>query len=341
MSADGENLARTAIDLSGDVPGGRFKKPLETSPIGGGGSDRRFYRIASGDRTAVLMVQQGGGPEFERYVSLGDFLARNGIGVPRFYGVDGERGALLMEDLSDTHLEDAARDADTDRILFLYRQCIEILVRLSSDVTGSMHRNAILSDRVFSESTLLGESDYFIREFLTDYCGIEPPPGFEAERRIIARTVAGEPCAFMHRDFQSRNIMIKEDRIRIIDFQTAHRGPGLYDTASLLKDPYHPLDEGLRRSLLAELHGGLRESGAEVAAGLDEFTYRFTVAGIQRHMQALAAFARLGIKKKKHRFLESIPNGLHLLEGGIREIDSFPVMQGMINSIREKLAIGG
>ncbi|UCF05671.1 MAG: phosphotransferase [bacterium] len=340
MDADVQNLTRTAIDLSGSVPGGRLRKPIETVPIGSGGSDRQFYRIVSGDRTAILMVQHGGGPEFERYLSLGDFLARCGIGVPRFYGVDGKRGAILMEDFSDTHLEDAVGDADEDHVLILYRQCIETLVRLSSDVAESMYRNEILTDRVFSESTLLGESDYFIREFLLDYCGIDPPGGFDSERSVIARTVAEEPCVFMHRDFQSRNIMIKEDRIRIIDFQTAHRGPGLYDAASLLKDPYHPLAEGLRRTLLEELHGRLRESGAAVASGFDEFTYRFTIAGIQRHMQALAAFARLGIKKEKHRFLESIPNGLSLLEGGIREINSFPVMQGMIASIREKLTKG-
>jgi aminoglycoside/choline kinase family phosphotransferase len=142
----------------------------------------------------------------------------------------------------------------------------------------------------------------------------------------------------MHRDFQSRNIMVKEGRLRIVDFQTAHRGPGLYDLASLLKDPYHPVPREERRELAREFRGLTAPSGAASKADLDEWHDRFTSAGIQRNLQALAAFAKLGLRKGKPVFLSSIPPAVLLLEEGARESGRFPGIERMASSIRERLA---
>ena len=144
----------------------------------------------------------------------------------------------------------------------------------------------------------------------------------------------------MHRDFQSRNILVGEEGLRLVDFQTAHRGPGLYDAASLLRDPYHPLPSNAVRTLVVELHERLRDKGDPPTTGLDEFHEGFVLAGMQRNLQALAAFVKLGKVKGKKEFLESIPAGLDLLEAGIDEADRFPSMKRMVIAVRDKLEKG-
>ncbi|HER43587.1 MAG TPA: aminoglycoside phosphotransferase, partial [Candidatus Eisenbacteria bacterium] len=145
---------------------------------------------------------------------------------------------------------------------------------------------------------------------------------------------------FMHRDFQSRNILVREGKLRLIDFQTAHRGTGLYDAASLLRDPYHPLPSERSHLLAGELHGRLRDEGALPGIGPDEFREGFVLAGIQRDLQALAAFVKLGTVKGKKEFLDSIPAGLDLLEAGIDESGRFPSMKRMVAAVRERLEKG-
>jgi aminoglycoside/choline kinase family phosphotransferase len=125
-----------------------------------------------------------------------------------------------------------------------------------------------------------------------------------------------------------------------VDFQTAHRGPGLYDTASLLKDPYHPLPGERSHMLAGELYEHLKDAGAIAGIGPEEFRDGFVFAGIQRNLQALAAFVKLGTVKGKKEFLESIPAGLDLLERGIDESGRFPSMKRMVTAVRDTLEKG-
>ena len=306
-------------------------------PIAEGGSDRLFVRLSSGRRSAVLLFQPGGWGELDSYIDIGHFLRRHGIGVPELYAFDRERGAVLMEDLGDLHLEDALKTASADEVLTYYRGALDILVELETAVTDAMMRDELLREKLFDEQTLLGETDYFLREFIDGFCPVPIPDSWEEERRFLAETLAREKPVFMHRDFQSRNIMLKEGRLRLLDFQTAHRGPGVYDAASILKDAYHPVPPALRRKLLEELHAKLTERGARHGERFAAFLEIFTLAGIQRNLQALAAFAKLGVRKGKARFLDSIPSGLDLLEKGIKESGRFPGLENMVIAVRERL----
>ncbi len=307
------------------------------SPIAHGGSNRGFFRLACGEHTAVALFDGAGGREIDSYVAIAGLLARHGVGAPEIHAVDGERGIIIMEDLGDVHLEDALRTASPAEAYDLYARAIGILVELETTVTAALDREGLLADRIFDEPTLLGETEYFMREFVEGYCPVDVPASWENERLFLASTLARERRVFMHRDFQSRNIMLKNGRLRIIDFQTAHRGPGLYDAASLLKDAYHPVRQPERRRLLGELHEKLRAHGAPEERRFEEFQEAFTLAGVQRNLQALAAFAKLGARMGKPRFLDSIPSGIDLLEEGVRESRALPGLAAMVAAIRERL----
>jgi hypothetical protein len=304
-----------------------------------GGSDRSFARIRAGGRSAVLL-SQAPGREVDSFIDVGRFLRRSGVDVPEIYAFDRERGFVLMEDVGDLHLEDELARSPVETAARRYRQAVGILAAFQTGVTDAMVREGLLAERIFDERALLGETDYFVREFIDGFCRIRVPSGWERERRLVAAALAAEPPVFMHRDFQSRNLLIAEDRLRVVDFQTAHRGPGLYDAASLLKDAYHPVPAPLRRSLVEELHGLLRERGSRTGEGIDEYYGKFVLAGIQRNLQALAAFAKLGLRKGKRRFLDSIPPGLALLEEGIAERGDLPALAAMATAIRSRIEDG-
>jgi len=260
-------LALKAIEGNWErMPGGEFSDKATVSVITRGGSDRNFLRVEEEGLSAIVLVQPGGGPEFDRYVRIGDFLRENSVPVPGFYSIC-EDGAVVMEDLGDIHLVDALEAADQQAELAFYRDCIGILHQLQTSVTEAEKETGILADMIFSEDILLGETDYFAREFVTDYAGEEIPQGWDKERKELAAELASDPAVFMHRDFQSRNIMVKDGTLRIVDFQTAHRGPGMYDVASLLKDPYHPVESGTRKTLLMELYYRFTGNGPELEGG--------------------------------------------------------------------------
>jgi aminoglycoside/choline kinase family phosphotransferase len=336
--ASSGEIVRKAVVLSAGMPEGGFSADAVALPITGGGSDRKFFRISEGGKSAVLLVDRS--KEFVSYVSIGRFLQECGVGVPVFYGTDETEQTVLMEDLGSIHLEEALRGANAEEELSLYRMALELLTTLQSEVTGRMLEAGMLEGRSFDREALIGETDYFRDQFIEQYCPVPLDEGWERERSLLADFLSRQRPVFMHRDFQSRNIHVRRGGLRLVDFQTAHRGPGLYDAASLLRDPYHPLPGGTSLMLAGELYGLLSDAGALPATGLDEFHEGFILAGIQRNLQALAAFVKLGTVKGKKEFLESIPAGLDMLEAGIDESGRFPSMKRMVIAVREKLEKG-
>jgi hypothetical protein len=333
-----ERILRLGGDPAAEIPGGPFGRDAAVSPIAGGGSDRGFYRIAEPPRSAVVLHEPGAAEELKRYIAIGDFLREDGIPVPAFFASDDEARLLLMEDLGDRRLDETLVGLGPEEELSFYRECVGILVRLQTSVTRRMIERGILADRLFTVDLLLGETEYFEREMVRRYAGLEPPPGWNDERRRLAEAVAAQPVVFMHRDFQSRNIMVRDGIPRIVDFQTAYRGPALYDAASLLKDPYHPLPAGTRKTLKMELYYRLTDHGFSVDGGFEGYREQFTLAGLQRNMQALAAFAFLGDVKGKPEFLRSIPSGLDLLEEGLAESGRFPAIASLAAMIRDHIS---
>ena len=334
MTSGNTDILSRAVALSAVIPEGPFSREAVIKLITGGGSDRAFYRISEGDLTAVLLIDEPG--ELQHYMQICRFLHDSGIAAPVCYGIDDGAGALMMEDLGSLRLDKALAGAEPEEELRLYRSCLDILVTMETGATKRMLDTGFLKDTSFDMQALLGETDYFKDEFLGRYCPVRLESEWEDERMMLARFLAAQTPVFMHRDFQSRNLLVKEGEIRVIDFQTAHRGPGLYDAASLLKDPYHPLPSGRRSELIEELHGLLKEYGAPVADDLEEYGEGLVLAGIQRNLQALAAYVRLGVVKGKREFLESIPPALDLLEEGIDESGGLPSMKHMVEAIRER-----
>ncbi len=291
--------------------------------IVGHGSDRRFWRLATGERRAILMQAAPDDAEFERFAAIGALLREEDLGGPEILAVDPASRSILMEDLGEDSLYRRAADpaANLTQLPRLYRQVLDLLVEIQTRGTAAADGCLLAVDRLFDRETLRWETDYFRRRFLAGYLGLPAadlaPLDDEFDR--LATAALAQPVVLMHRDFQSQNILLKEDRVRLVDFQGMRRGPLAYDPMSLLRDAYVDLGADLRVELLEYYRERLAAvGGPDITPG--QLGRWATVAGLQRNMQALGAFAFLSQVKGKPRFRRHIPLGLKHLADGLGEL---------------------
>ncbi len=286
---------------------GRTMAPekIQWQPLAGDGSDRRWFRLQSGAGTLVLAdhgLAAGQGPsETDAFIAIGRHLHRRGVPVPVIQAAEPFAGQVIMEDLGDVHLQTvAARTPDPSARRGLYNRVIAALVHMSRAGTGGFDPGWCHQAPRYDRQTIVEkEGGYFLEAYVRGVVGIAVAtekilPALEHLARCIEPLEAG----FMHRDFQSRNIMIAQDRIGIIDFQAGRLGPVAYDLASLLIDPYVDLPADLQQALVDDAirHLGL---SAPVAEG---FKAGYGYCALARNLQILGAFGYLSQVKGKTGF---------------------------------------
>jgi aminoglycoside/choline kinase family phosphotransferase len=180
------------------------------------------------------------------------------------------------------------------------------------------------------------ESGYFLRAFWQELLQQESSPAVEEEFADIAtRAVRAGADTFLHRDFQSRNIMVKEGKVRIIDYQGGRAGPPGYDLSSLLLDPYCGLSGEMREELfhfyikMAELTGKFDH---------DKFMRSYSFLAFQRNVQIIGAFSFLSRVHRKTFFIEYIYPALITLDERLEQ----PIFSQYKNSrqlVKQALAI--
>ena len=297
--------------------------PVEAvEPLAGDGSARRFFRVWA--RPGPVVLLEGPDPgENAAYVRLARHLEARGVRVPRVLGVHEPGGWVLLEDLGDQSLWGAARQAPPGGLVPLYGPVLRLLARLQ--VLGARGYDPALGlvrepygPRVMVEE----EGLYFVRELLRGVLGLEAPAGLRADLERLAGLGAAAPAGYLlHRDFQSRNILLTPGGPAVIDFQSARPGPLAYDAAALILDPYVGLPAWVRGELLARYLGELSALGEE-PGGFDDAWFAL---GAFRLLQALGAFGKLGGRMGKPGFLEHAGTALdqlahHLGERGRREL---------------------
>jgi aminoglycoside/choline kinase family phosphotransferase/dTDP-glucose pyrophosphorylase len=339
MQPPRQGAEQKRVSLTDDLFRGRFGKPKGTAEallIGSGGSDRRYFRVRSGGESAILMECRPDDRDFDRHLAYTGFFSSHGIPVPALLAVDDAGKRALFEDLGDTSLYSYGKlPHEGDRLAGLYRSVMEILAALHARLGRHIDECPPLRERVFDYEHLRWESDYFLQWFVTGLRGVEVRESarLQEEFRRLASTVHAFPKTVVHRDFQSQNIMVAKGHVpRIIDYQGARVGPPAYDVASILWDPYHRLDDVLREELLRHYIEGRRaEEGT-----FEEETFRGTLLAcrLQRHMQALGAYAFLSRKKGKRHFLKHVGEGLCLLREDAAEArEDFPALEELLRRL--------
>lgn len=305
---------------------------LEFQPLFGDGSSRRFIRIFMNDEPCGLAVAPGspdrsGMAEFRSSVSIAKHLYNCGIPVPEVLGVDSRHGLILFEDLGDTRLHNRLQ-AERGGCEQMYKEVIDTLVDMQLKGAENFDQGWCYDTEVYDVGVMIErESGYFYKAFWKDTLYGEEVYGLSDEFERIARSAEEQfELCFMHRDFQSRNIMIKDDRIRIIDFQAGRLGPPGYDIASLLIDPYAGLNSRMQQVLFDYYVDKITESGlVDRAKLLESYPY----LAVQRNLQIIGAFSYLSGQKRKVFFKQFIYPSLIMLENRLTDplFEDFPILR--------------
>ncbi len=316
---------------------------LKFQQLVGDGSSRQFIRVSADDRSLCLAVAPGGTnykktEEARSARMIGRHLHGLGVPVPDQYGYDEETGIILFEDLGDVKLHDQVTEFkaqspphDHDPVYSLYCQVIEQMIPMQ--MRGGQQLDLSWcwdTSRYDSKVMIDNESGYFCRSFLQDMTGSSVSEELTEEFVELARVCEEEaPVYFLHRDFQSRNIMIKDGRVRFIDFQGGRLGPLQYDLASLLIDPYTGLPGEVQAKLL-DYYVELVEGQWNIN-GVRLKNY-YPYLALQRNLQIIGAFSFLGFQRNKSFFRQFLYPSLLMLENRLSSVcfDSFPQLRSVV-----------
>ncbi len=309
----------------------------------GDGSNRQFFRINSlKESVCILVIPAGEGEgdiaEARSAWQIGSHLRACNVPLPEIYAWDRETGILLFEDLGDMRLHDLLVAGGTtswekgSHLLTLYFQVIKELAHMQYAGAENFEENWCWESSRYDQQLMLErESGYFLRAFWQGLLGKQVVQGVEEELKDIAKKAseAGTDY-FLHRDFQCRNIMVKDGRVRFIDFQGGRMGPLGYDLASLLIDPYARLSFTVQGELLDYYLASLRKH-----LTIDEklFIDHYNLLAFQRNMQIVGAFSFLYRIRKKDFFADYIRPALSSLAGRLQEsqFKPYPIIRNMVS----------
>lgn len=306
--------------VSGPRKGGLITPPLNTliersigsgfkiKEIAGDASTRRFYRVTRGRNRAVLMVHPEPLNPASPLFSNHRVLKSIGAPVPRILGSDPAAGLVLVEDLGDatlqTHLLDMKPAGRGRAAVPFYRQACDLIVLFHKKGEAALRPDDFAATSALDCDRFLFELDHFHRHFIKGYRKLVPPEGDEAVLRAFYSDLALRcdrlPRVYCHRDFQSRNLLVRRGRLGLVDFQDARMGPYTYDAASLLRDSSLDLDERLVDGMIGRLC-------ARLDLPEDEFRRDFDLMALQRNIKDLGTFGYMATVRSRPEYLEYVP----------------------------------
>jgi aminoglycoside/choline kinase family phosphotransferase len=332
MSFDPDALALTALD---ELIANAKRTKTAMVPMVGGASTRRYFRVTFDDaQTAVAMFVPEGNKaeeiqkdrlstEFRRwpFLEIGDLLRDHDVLVPKILAEDTLRGWLLLEDLGDDTLANyLLRRPETKSAL--YTCAVTDLARAQGRL-AELPPSSVVRTRAFDEDLLRWEIDHF-REWGLEARGHflkpEQRTTFDTLAQRLAKRIASLPYGFTHRDYQSRNLMVRETaagpRLVWIDFQDALLGPRVYDLVALLNDSYQEFDRAFVEARLAEFAAA---AGMNVSER-ESLVFQFDLVTVQRKLKDAGRFVFIERVKGNSSFLKFVTPTIAKVKGSLARL---------------------
>jgi aminoglycoside/choline kinase family phosphotransferase len=293
-------------------------------PLTGDASDRRYYRILAPDRPPIVVALYASPFDVNTmpFVNVARLLDKMPVPIPRVLGHADDIGVLALQDLGDVTLQAHLGAATPSQHAALYRQAVALIATLQRR-GAELEAPEYLPYRIaFDVEKLMWEMDFFTRHFIEAYRGVVISPAareaLQEEFAAMIEELAGEPRVLCHRDYHSRNLMLHEDRLYIIDFQDARMGPDTYDLVSLLRDSYVDLPEQTVGELIAYFLALKGSPDAEVG-----FRERFDVMALQRNLKALGTFGYQTTARRNPVYIQYIPRTLRYVRDNLERQPRF------------------
>ena len=305
---------------------------LKVMPLTGDASDRRYFRVLLKDAKPIVLALHAGPIDFASmpFVAIARLLAEVPVPVPRILHHSDPLGVLGLEDLGDVTLQAHLGAATATEHAALYRQAVGFIARMQQR-GEALRSDAYPPYRIaFDVEKLTWELEFFVKHYLLAYKGA---PLTDAQRETlrdewssIVEELAAEPRVLCHRDYHSRNLMLHDGSLYIIDFQDARMGPDTYDLVSLLRDSYVDLNpqqvDGLIAYFLAHKTGDAPEES--------EFRRRFDLMALQRNLKALGTFGYMTTSRNNTVYIQYIPRTLAHVKTNLAKYPRFERLRELL-----------
>lgn len=311
------------------------RKPETMEELGSSGSNRRYFRLTAND-ISLIGVLGTNLQENNAFLDFDEQFSRSGLPVPRIVAVSGDRMAYLQDDLGDTLLFNAIEKGRLTHVFSPDERNILIkTIRLlpAFQFCDKFDFSKCFPTKEFDRRSIMWDLNYF------KYCFLKAT-GLEFEENLLeddfsrmADKLLDSDCdGFMYRDFQSRNVIIKDGQPWFIDFQGGRRGPCYYDVASFLWQAKAGYPDDLRNELIEEYL-----DAAEKYREIDrnQFKHILKQFVLFRTMQVLGAYGFRGYFEKKPHFMQSVPFALDNLRKLLAEesFSEYPYLSKMLREL--------
>lgn len=296
----------------------------------GDASTRRYYRVIFEKSSYVVCLdvprkEEEGEPDF---VKIHRMLEEGSVRVPKILDVDIEKGYYLEEDLGDqTFLRKLSLCKSRKEEKELYTRAIDILIDMHK-LDLVKNKANVFASRSFDEEKLMYEIEFTFNQFIEGLMGYERDKYnynlMLTDFRDICKKVCNGPWVFTHRDFHSRNLMVKDDSLIVIDFQDARLGLPQYDLSSLLEDCYYQISADNHHFLIDRYWNAI---GNTFYKDKKEFMDKYRLMAMQRIFKAIGSFAYIYRLRGDIRYLRHIGRAFERLKDIMFESGQYPQLR--------------
>jgi aminoglycoside/choline kinase family phosphotransferase len=314
-------------------------------PLTGDASDRRYFRVLIRDEPPQVLAVHPGPIDFAAlpFVNVSRLFSALPVPVPQILGYSDHHGIIALQDLGDVTLQAHLGAASPGEHAALYRQAVSFIDTLQRRGAELTSPDYIPYGIAFDVDKLMWELQFFTKHFLEAYRGAQistaSRDALTEEFTAIAGELASEPRVLCHRDYHSRNLMLHEGNLYIIDFQDARMGPDTYDLVSLLRDSYVDFTEAQVDEMIAfflALRSG-RPGVASEAADHQEFRRRFDLMALQRNLKALGTFGFQTTSRQNPVYIQYIPRTLNSARANLFRYPRFARLRDLLGAHLDEL----
>lgn len=329
---------------------------LEIIKLFGHASYRTYYRLILPDKKTFIVMQMPEGlssvsEEITNYTGIKNelpylnvqkYLKELQLPVPEVYAWNPDVNLMILEDLGDRLLESYLQNSAESMQLSFYKKAIDLLVKIQKRTKEFQSQQCIAFHRSFDERLLNWEFNHFLEYGIEDRLKIKLDPKekifFSKITQKITDEIVATPSIWVHRDFQSRNLILKDYELYLLDFQDALLGPASYDLVSLIRDSYIQLSAEAVDSLIDYY---LKQRAKEDLPIEDEKKFRrlFDLVTVQRKLKDTGRFQYIHTVKGNSSFLVSVPASLGYVKEALNRLEEYNELKTWIGKYLPELAV--
>jgi aminoglycoside/choline kinase family phosphotransferase len=306
-------------------------------PLTPDASDRRYFRVLLPGSPSIVLSLYSSPFDVTKlpFVNVATLMAKMPVPIPEVLGHADDLGVLALQDLGDVTLQAHLGAATPAEHAALYRQAVALIATLQKRGEHLASADYLPYGISFDIEKLTWELDFFTKHFLEAYRGVTLTDSertmLRGEFAVIVGELAAEPRVLCHRDYHSRNLMLHEGQLFIIDFQDARMGPDTYDLVSLLRDSYVDLPEETVSELIAYFLALKGVTGED-----PDFRRRFDVMALQRNLKALGTFGYQTTARRNPVYIQYIPRTLRYVRDNLDDQPRFERLRDLLATYVEE-----